>query len=242
MSQLNGAYYGPAIPPPPKYYRRSEGRGCCCNCLCGITRCCCGCIFSIICKILTFILVLVVIAAILIWFIVRPNVLKFHVTEANLTEFNYTTSDNINNGSLHYNLALNISIRNPNSRLGIYYDSIEPNALYEGVRFGSQNLEPFFQHKKSTSFLGPVFKGEQVMSLGETQVSKLNKEKESGVYGIGVQLKIKLRFKFGLIKIGNFNPKVRCDLQVPLKSHNGTQQFQTTQCGWDYKSIFLHKD
>ncbi|OIW21793.1 hypothetical protein TanjilG_10909 [Lupinus angustifolius] len=237
MSQLNGAYYGPAIPPPPRYYHRSDDQGCCCNCLCGLTRCCCGCIFSIICKILTFVLVLVIIAAVIIWFIVRPNVLKFYVTETNLTEFNYG-----NNGILDYNLGLNVSIRNPNSRLGVYYDDIEATALYEDVKFGSQSLEPFFQHKKSTRYVGPVFKGQQAMSLGEKQVSKLNKDKDSGVYDIVVKLKMKFRFKFGLIKIGSFYPKIRCDLKVPLKSHNGNGQFETTQCGWDYRSIFLHKD
>ncbi|CAL0299441.1 unnamed protein product [Lupinus luteus] len=239
MSQLNGAYYGPAIPPPPppRYYHRSDERGCCCNCLCGITKCCCGCIFSIICKIITFFLVLAIIVGVIIWLIVRPNPLKFHVTEANLTEFNYG-----NNEILDYDLALNVSIRNPNSRLGVYYDEIETTALYDDVKFGSQTLEPFFQRRKTTSYLGPVFKGKQVMSLGENQVSKLNKDKESGVYHIVVKLKMKFRFKFGLIKIGNINPKIRCDLKVPLKSHNGTGQFETTECGWDYRSFFLRKE
>ncbi|KAK7268082.1 hypothetical protein RIF29_20768 [Crotalaria pallida] len=240
MSQLNGAYYGPSIPPPPKshYHRRSDGGNCCCNCLCGLVKCCCGCIFSLICKLLTFILVIVAIVALLFWFIIRPNVINFHVNDATLTQFNYT-----NNNTLFYNLALNITVRNPNKRLGVYYDNIEARALYQDVRFGSQNLQPFFQHKKTTSFISAVFKGQQVMPLGEKQVSELNKEKGSGVYDIDVTLNLKVRFKLGLFKSGKLKPKVRCELKVPLKSHNGTSPgdvFQITECGWDYRSIFVH--
>ena len=93
------------------------------------------------------ILIIVAILGFLFWFIVRPNVLKFHVTDASLTRFDYTT-----NNTLHYDLALNVSIRNPNRRVGVYYDHIEAHALYQDVLFGNQTLGPFFQHHKNTTF------------------------------------------------------------------------------------------
>lgn len=240
---LNGAYYGPSIPPPPppKSYRRPShgGRGCCC----GFLSCCCGCIFncifSILCKILTFILFVVAIAGFLFWLIVRPNVVKFHVTDATLTQFNYTNNTN----TLHYNLALNITIRNPNRRVGIYYDYIEANAFYQDVRFGTQTLGTFFQHHKNTSVLSPVFKGQQVVPLGSDQASELDKDKNSGVYHIDVKLFLKVRFKMGLFKTGKVKPKVRCEFLVPLKSRNGTfsgNAFQATECDWDYRWMWFH--
>jgi len=52
------------------------------------------------------------------------------------------------------------------------------------------------------------------------------------------------RFKIGLFKIGHAKPKVRCDLEVPLKSHNSSSSlgngFQATECDWDYKWRFWH--
>ncbi|XP_027367123.1 NDR1/HIN1-like protein 3 [Abrus precatorius] len=236
MSQLNGAYYGPSIPPPPKYYRRPGRGGGCFSCCCG---CIFNCILSIICKILTTILIIVAIVAFLFWLIVRPNALKFHVSDATLTQFSY------NNNTLRHNLALNVTIRNPNRRLGIYYDNIEALALYQDVRFGSQTLGPFFQHHKNTSVLSPVFKGQRVMPLTEDQVSELNKEKGSGVYSIDVKLNMMVRFKLGLFKSGKVKPNIRCELQVPLESHNGTSsgggfQFQDTACDWDYKRMWFH--
>ncbi|XP_061359454.1 NDR1/HIN1-like protein 3 [Gastrolobium bilobum] len=235
QAQLNGAYYGPSIPPPTKksYHRPGRGGGG------GCFSCCCGCIFNcifgIICKLLTTIIIMVAIAAFLFWLIVRPNVVRFYVTDATLTQFNFT-----NNNTLHYNLALNITIRNPNKRVGIYYDYIEARALYQDVRFDSQTLGTFFQHHKNTSVLNTAFKGQQVMILGTDQTSELNKDKSSGVYHIDVMLFLNVRFKMGLFKSGKVKPKIRCDLQVPLKSHNGTSPaggFQTTECGWEYRWI-----
>ncbi|XP_004497666.1 NDR1/HIN1-like protein 10 [Cicer arietinum] len=240
-NQLNGAYYGPSIP-PPKSHRRSSRHddGCCCGCLsciCGCFRGCCGCIFnfilSIICKILTTIIIIVVILGFLFWLIVRPNVLKFTVTDASLSQFNFT-----NNNTLHYNLALNISIRNPNKRVGIYYDNIETLAFYKDVRFGSQTLGTFFQRHKNTSLLNPVFKGQQVVPLNSDQISEFDNEMKDGVYGIDVKVLLNVRFKLWLFKTGKVKPKVRCDLKVPLKSKNGTSlgnEFQVTDCDWDYK-------
>lgn len=230
MSHLNGSYYGPAIPPPRKSYRRGGGGGG------GCLSCCCGCIFDcilgIICKILTTIIVIVVIVGLLFWLIVRPNVLKFHVTDAALNQFSYA------NNTLRYDLALNISVRNPNRRVGIYYDSVEAVALYQDVRFASRTLEPFFQHTKNTTLLSPVFKGQRVAPLSAEQGSKLEEEKGAGVYSIDAKLFMTVRFKFWWFKMGSVKPKIRCDLHVPLKSSNGTDHdaaFRDTECGWDYK-------
>nr|AFK37034.1 unknown [Lotus japonicus] len=188
-----------------------------------------NCILGLICKILTTIIIIAAVAGFLFWLIVRPNVVKFRVTEASLTEFTYT------NNTLHYNLALNITVRNPNSRVGLYYDSIETTAFYHDARFASQNLGNFFQHKKNTTVLSPVFKGQQVVPFSEEQGKKLNEDQGSEIYRINVKLLLKVRFKLGLFKTGKVTPKVRCELHVPLKSRNGTVSgagFQATGCEW----------
>lgn len=221
--QLNGAYYGPSVPPPKSYHRPGRGGGC---------DCCCGCIFSLICRLVITVIVVVGIAALVFWLIVRPNKVKFHVTDASLTEFNYT------NDTLHYHLALNITIRNPNRRLGIYYDNIEARALYQDARFDSENLTPFYMGHKTTHVVSTEFKGQNLISLGADQTSEYNKEKSSGVYDIDVKLYLRIRFKLGVFKTGKFKPKINCDLKVPLTA-NGTSsaaadQFQITACDLDY--------
>ncbi|KAF7804237.1 NDR1/HIN1-like protein 10 [Senna tora] len=222
QAQLNGAYYGPSIPPQKSYHRPGRGGG---------LDCCCGCICSLICRLVMTVIVIVGIAALVFWLIVRPNKVKFHVTDASLTQFDYT------NNTLHYNLALNITIRNPNRRLGIYYDSIEARGLYEDARFHSEYLTPFYMGHKTTHVLTTEFKGQQVLSLNADHTEEFNKDKTDGVYDIDVKMYLKIRFKLGVFKTGKFKPKINCDLKLPLTTANGTSSsaaFQTTSCDLDY--------
>ncbi|CAL9026318.1 unnamed protein product [Prunus brigantina] len=228
QAHLNGAYYGPSIPPKSQAYHR-HGRGS------DPLGCCCGCIFSLIFKLIMTAVVIVGLAFFIFWLIVRPNRIKFHVTDAHLTQFNFS-----NDNTLHYNLALNVTIRNPNKKIGVYYDRIEARAIYEDQRFSTfTSTTPFYQGHKTTNVVNPVFQGQQV--IPDTKVlSKYNEQKSSGVYDIDVKLYLRVRFKFGLIKTGKFKPRIKCELKVPL-TQNGSSSggtFETTKCDVDYfKSI-----
>ncbi|XP_058786457.1 NDR1/HIN1-like protein 10 [Vicia villosa] len=205
-----------------------EDLGCCACC-----GCLCCCLFNGICNLICTLIVILGVFVFLFWLIVHPIPLKFSVTDASLTQFSFT-----NNNTLNYNLTLNITIRNPNRMLGIYYDNIETDAFFQGVRFSSQTLGAFFQHRKYTSFLKPVFNGRQLVPLRSDQISEFKKERKDGVYRIDVKVLLDVRFKLGLFKIGNVEPRVRCDLKVPMKTGNRTllmNGFQATDCDWDYK-------
>nr|AFK39735.1 unknown [Medicago truncatula] len=97
--QLNGAYYGPAIPPPAQPRPRSHrSRSCCC------------CLFSFFWKLLIALIVLAGLAVLIFYLVVQPRGFKFYVDEANLTEFDYS------NNTLNYNMVLNFTARNPNKK------------------------------------------------------------------------------------------------------------------------------
>ncbi|GLT24901.1 hypothetical protein SLA2020_000630 [Shorea laevis] len=219
QSHLNGAYYGPAVPPARSYHRHGRGSGCGCGC----------CLLSLLLKLIVTAVVIVGLAVLIFWLVVRPNKVKFSVTDASLTEFN------LSNNTLNYNLALNITVRNPNKKIGIYYDRIEANAYYEDLRFNTETLTPFYQGHKNTSYLNPVFKGQNFMLLGTEQLSEYNQETSSGTYSIDVKLNLRIRFKLGKVKIGTFKPKIECDLKVPLSSSDGSlaRSVETTQCKLD---------
>ncbi|XP_004494243.1 NDR1/HIN1-like protein 10 [Cicer arietinum] len=221
--QLNGAYYGPSIPPPRSSHRPSRGGG---------FGCCCGCLFNLIFKLILTVIIILGIAVFLFWLIVRPNVIKVHVTDATLTQFNFTK-----NNTLNYNLSLNITIRNPNKKLGIYYDYIEARTLYHDVRVDSNFIDPFYQGHKTTNVLNTLFKGEKVVLLGGDQSSDFNKEKSLGIYEIDVKLYLRVRFKLGAIKTRKIKPKVTCELRLPLTSGDGGSTvngaFKPTKCDWD---------
>lgn len=206
QSQLNGAYYGPAVPPTRSYHRHGRGSSCGCCCL-----------LSLIAKLIVSVVVILGLAALIFWLIFRPiNKINVNVTDASLSQFNLTSDNN-----LHYNLALNITVRNPNKKIGIYYDQIEANAYYENLRFATLTVPPFYQGYKNTTYLNPVFSGQQLMVLGADAVSEYKTETSAGVYEIDLKLKMKIRFKLGRINTWRFKPTMDCDLKVPLGSSGG---------------------
>ncbi|KAL8140993.1 hypothetical protein V2J09_007014 [Rumex salicifolius] len=165
---LNGAYYGPAIPPPHHSHRPGRGgRGCCGRCGCCLFDCLCDCgccLLSCVFKIICSFLIVIALIVVLVWLIVLPHQPKFYASDASLAGFNYTGNQ------LSYDFKVNVTIRNPNKRMGIYYDVFEANAFYEDQRFDTQLVDPFFQETKNTTDVGPVaFKGQKVITLGSDQ-------------------------------------------------------------------------
>ncbi|KAE8689947.1 Protein YLS9 [Hibiscus syriacus] len=221
QAHLNGAYYGPSVPPAANYHRPSRSSGCGCGC----------CLLKLLLKIIISLVVIIGLAVLIFWLIFRPNEVKFHVTDARLNEFS------LDNQTLRYDLAVNITVRNPNRRIGIHYDRIEARAYYEDQRLQSVPLTSFYQGHKNTSFLNAVFRGEQFVRLGSDEAADYNEERISGIYSIDVKLYLRIRFKVGRVRTSRFRPRIDCDLKVPLNTVNGTlaaAPFTTKRCDWDY--------
>ncbi|KAB2631541.1 protein YLS9-like [Pyrus ussuriensis x Pyrus communis] len=193
--------------------------GCCCNIVC------CFCIFynTILCSVL---------ALLIFVFIFNPQEPKFTVTDASLTRFNFTNDNN----TLHYNLALNITIRNPNRRVGIYYRRIQVIANYRKKRFAMVTLPsaPFYQGHKNTTILNHVLvEGQQLVVFGEQcDLSQFNLDTAAGVYSIDVKISLRVRARFGKIKTPDYGPSnINCNLKVPLSlSETLPSGFNATKC------------
>ncbi|GER41840.1 late embryogenesis abundant protein [Striga asiatica] len=215
--QLNGGFYGPAVLPPKKNYHRPGrgGGGCCCNPF----SCCCGCLVNCICtcvfQIILTILIVVGIVVFVLWLVFRPNTVRFHATGASLTEFSLD-----GNNTLRYDLTVNLTIRNPNSRIGIYYDRIEARALYQGQRFASVDLQRFYQGHKSTREATAVFRGTHLLPLGSRERSRYDANSRDGAFDIDVRLYLRTRLKFWFVKSPRVKPNIECDLRrIPLRSN-----------------------
>ncbi|KAJ1686238.1 hypothetical protein LUZ63_017628 [Rhynchospora breviuscula] len=148
------------------------------------------------------------------WLIFQPHQIRVYMNSATLS--NFALSD----AMLTYNLSLNISLRNPNRKIGIYYDRLSAAAFYNGLQLGpaeSSFFEPFFQHTKNTRMVYPVFEGSQG-DLSKDVKDAFNKDKNDGAYNLDVKLNAKLRHKVWFIKL-SFKPKIDCWLRFPLTAN-----------------------
>ncbi|XP_077230666.1 NDR1/HIN1-like protein 10 [Tasmannia lanceolata] len=211
---LNGAYYGPSIPPQEPYRRRSGG----------------CCLISTLFKVIISFIVVLGIAALVLWLVLRPNHIKVHVENASLTQFNLT-----DNRVLQYNLSLAMSVRNPNKRIGIYYDRLEATALYDGERFSYIPLPTFYQGHKNTTMLYPVFTGANFIDLSSSEVVDFNEATGSGVFYVDVKIYARIRFKVGSVKTHRVKPEIKCELRIPLATNGSTDgSFTRTKCDVDF--------
>ncbi|KAI3839842.1 hypothetical protein MKW98_010147 [Papaver atlanticum] len=193
------------------------------------------CIPKCICKMILSALIALGILALIIWFTLRPiNPLKIHVQDASLTPFNLT-----DNSILFYNLAVALNIRNPNKKIGVYYEQIEARAFYDSQRFDSVTLTPFYQGHKNTTILLPVFEGHKLLPSVQDEYSK---DKIDGKFKILVEVYLKMTFKAGVIytwnNISSINtPKLKhrvtCEFEVPLGS-NPAVGFHPEKCIFGY--------
>lgn len=214
QGHLNGAYYGPPVPPQRSYQSvgRHSGCGPCC----------------LLCNLLKFVISIVIILGIIVlvlWLVFRPDQLKVYVESASLTEFNLSSNNN-----LQYNLSLTMSIRNPNKRIGIYYDYIEPRAYFDGIRFDYTTVPPFYQGHKNTTVIYPAFQGTQALQSSVT--ATYNTEKGEGYYYVDIKVHSKLRAKLGIFKIRYTKTKIDCNLKLPVPG-SSSAPFERTKCDWD---------
>ncbi|XP_021818378.1 NDR1/HIN1-like protein 3 [Prunus avium] len=166
---------------------------------------------------------------------IHPFIPNSAITRASLTEFSVT-----NNTTLHYNLALNISLRNRNKYYRTYYDNIELTASYKNQAFGTVNLNSFYQGVKNTTVLTLSFKGHQ-----HGLVNLSNVTFTAGThYHIAVKLYLQNVFLVSptttwFMGSPQSRSEFTCHLQVPLVNYiDGEASNITTKCDSDF-SIFL---
>ncbi|KAJ4979163.1 hypothetical protein NE237_009943 [Protea cynaroides] len=176
----NGAYYGHPIHPQPQpvHHRHPLYN-----------------LFLTIIKVMFAIVILLGTASFIFRLLVRPPEVKFYVVTADLTQFELT-----NGSTLNYNLSLNMTVRNPNKKIGIYYDTLYATASYNYERFSWDFLQPFYQEKKA------------------------------GFFYIDVKVYAGMIFKIGSVKTRRHWPDIECYLRVPLTSNGTIAgEFESTR-------------
>lgn len=100
-----------------------------------------------------------------------------------------------------------------------------------------------YQGHKNTTFLqNVVLQGQQqLLKFGQRDISHFDKDTAAGVYGINVQVSIRVKVKYGKLKANFFTPvtyndqRIDCKLKLPLSVTNETSGissgFKATKCG-----------
>ncbi|GJN01269.1 hypothetical protein PR202_ga18522 [Eleusine coracana subsp. coracana] len=194
------------------------------SCLCCPCKClACG-LFSCLCSILISLLVVVGVLALIFYLIFRPHMIAATVDSAALAQFDLAP-----NSALAYNLSVDITVRNPNKRVGLYYDDVESLALFQDQRFGYVQLDSFYQGTEESTKVSPQFHGQQPLQ-GDVNAANFRSQQTDGKFDVEVKLNARLRVKVWAFKVRGPKARITCPLSVPAPGNNAGATFKPTDC------------
>jgi hypothetical protein len=199
---------------PVKHSRPPKRRSCCCKFFCWT-----------ISLLLLLVLIIAVVVGIL-FLVFQPKLPKFSVDKLQITQFNLGTDD-----SLSSTFDVTVTARNPNKKIGIYYESgSDISGWYVDTKLCEGALPKFYQgHRNTTVLLLPL--------TGQTQnatalVSALQQQQqETGNIPLSLKVNQPVRIKLGKLKLFKIKFRVRCTLVVDALTANNTEiKIQSSSC------------
>ncbi|KAK7331839.1 hypothetical protein VNO80_28580 [Phaseolus coccineus] len=167
-------------------------------------------------------IILVGIAVIIVWLVVKPKKLEYSVENAAIHNFNLTDANH-----LYANFDFTVRSYNPNSRVSIYYDSVEVSVRYEDQTLATNAVQPFFQSHKNVTRLHVVLTA-QTVALYESVPKDLKLEKSSGDIELDVLVRARIRFKVGSWKSKHRVMRIFCS---PVLVHfSKAKSFERVPC------------
>ncbi|KAG8371131.1 hypothetical protein BUALT_Bualt13G0054900 [Buddleja alternifolia] len=117
-------------------------------------------------------------------------------------------------------LQITISSRNPNDRIGIYYDKIDVYAAYHSQQITLPTLLPAtYQGHKDIAVWSPFTYGNAVPMAPYLAVS-LNQDQMAGTVLINVKIDGRVRWKVGTFVSGRYHLFVNCPAYINFGNKN----------------------
>ncbi|PHU13941.1 hypothetical protein BC332_15146, partial [Capsicum chinense] len=145
--------------------------------------------------ILLTIIVIVGITILIIWLSVKPRRPIYTIENASLHNYNMTKNDH-----LYGNFNFTLKAYNPNSRVSIYYDSIEVKLYYNSEQIAFNNAQPFFQPRRNVTYLDLYLSAKDVVLYGDV-ARNLKTERTTGAVDVEIKVRAKIKFKVGIWKL-----------------------------------------
>ncbi|KAL3613417.1 hypothetical protein CASFOL_042680 [Castilleja foliolosa] len=198
--------YAPLKPPKKR-------KSCCKKCLCWTI------------SLLLLLILLLGITAAIIYFVFQPKIPKYSVDSMRISQFNLG-SDN----SLTATFNVNITARNPNKRIGIYYENgSRLSVLYRGTRLCEGSLPRFYQGHRNTTVLNIALAGQTRDATGLLQSLQAEQQAAGGV-PLNLRGRVPVRIRLGRLKLMEWRFLVRCRLMVDSLSADSVVRIRNSRC------------
>ncbi|KAK9293093.1 hypothetical protein L1049_021078 [Liquidambar formosana] len=164
---------------------------------------------------------------ILIWLILHPTKPKFSLKEADIYQLNLSGSHLLNSS-----IQITLLSKNPNQKVGIYYDELHAYASYKGQQITvDTSLPPFYQGHEDSNLLTASLVGTG-LPVAASFGYEVGRDQTAGKLVLNLKVDGRLRWKVGTWVSGRYRLNVNCVSVMdfgptvpsgPLSSKQGTQ-------------------
>jgi len=161
-------------------------------------------------------IVIILLIILIVWAVVHPTKPKFILKDATLYSFNLTSPTQLNSI-----FQVTVQARNPNDKVGIYYDRLLTSAFYQNQQITLPTaIPPTYQDTKDTNVWSPFLRGPSV-PIAPYLGSQINQDLAMGTVQVVIKMDGRLRFKVGSYTSGSYGIHVKCQAYIPIGNPNG---------------------
>ncbi|XP_027364939.1 NDR1/HIN1-like protein 26 [Abrus precatorius] len=163
---------------------------------------------KIICATFLGLLAIVGLIAFILWLSLRPHRPRFHIHEFNMPGL--TQESGIENARITFN----VTARNSNQNIGVYYESMDGAVYYRDQKIGSEPLlSPFYQGPKNTTEVDGDLSG-ATLTVSSQRWSEFQSDRADGMVVFRLELTSVIRFKITTWHSKRHTMHANCDVGV----------------------------
>ncbi|KAL9416587.1 hypothetical protein AB3S75_039723 [Citrus x aurantiifolia] len=158
-------------------------------------------------------IIVVLLIIFLFWAITRPSKPSFILQDATLYAFNLSTGPSPPN-ALTTNLQVTITTRNPNDKIGIYYQKADVYASYRNQQISLATLLPAtYQGHKDVIVWSPFLCGNSV-PVSPFVAEALGQDLNAGMVMVNIKVDGRIKWKVGTWISGRYHLHVNCPAYI----------------------------
>ncbi|XP_050373906.1 NDR1/HIN1-like protein 6 [Argentina anserina] len=187
-----------------------------------------SCLRKCLCWTICLLLLQVIVVAItggIIYLVFRPKLPKYTVSKLQITQFDLNADQ-----SLNATFDVSITARNPNKKIGIYYEGgSRINVWYTSTKLCEGGLPKFYQgHRNTTELVVPL--SGQTQDASSLFTTLQQQQQQTGNVPLTLRVRQPVRIKLGSLKLPKIKFVVRCRLLVDTVSENNDINIQSSSC------------
>jgi hypothetical protein len=169
------------------------------------------------CAALVAIILLVLLIVLIVWLVLRPSKPRFFLNDVSIVCINVTSSS-----YLTVTMQATLASRNPNERVGIYYDRADVFAEYRGMQITVPTALPVaYQGHLDASVWSPFLSGANV-PLPAYVAEALAQDETAGYLLVSIRLQASIRWKAGAFITSHYDLRVRCPALLTVNDGQGS--------------------